>query len=76
MNGPGTCIPICFWAWFLRLIGLSDCRIVYIESIARVTSLSLSGKILYHARVADMLLVQWPRLSELYPRAQYVGRLY
>jgi len=59
-----------------RLLGLLDCRIVYIESIARVRKLSLSGLILYRLRVADSLLVQWPELQARYPRSVHAGRLY
>ncbi len=51
-------------------------RIVFVESIARVTTLSLSGKILYKARLADGFFVQWPKLAAAYPRADFVGRLY
>ena len=53
-----------------------DCRIVYVESIARVSSLSLSGSILYRGRVADGFFVQWPGLAAKYPRAKFSGRLY
>jgi beta-1,4-N-acetylglucosaminyltransferase len=49
---------------------------VYIESIARVRKLSLSGLILYRLRVADSLLVQWPELQARYPRSVHAGRLY
>ena len=51
-------------------------RIVYIESIARVSTLSLSGKLLYHLRIADLFLVQWQELKDRFPRAVYAGRLY
>lgn len=51
-------------------------QIVYIESIARVKSLSLSGNILYHLRIADLFLVQWPVLQEIYPWSKHCGRLY
>lgn len=51
-------------------------QIVYVESIARVTSLSLSGKILYHTRVADLFMVQWPELQSQCPLSKYCGRLY
>jgi beta-1,4-N-acetylglucosaminyltransferase len=47
-----------------------------VESIARVKKLSLSGKILYLSRMADLLFVQWPELQELHPRSVYAGRLY
>lgn len=43
------------------------------ESFARVTALSLSGKILIY--FADRFLVQWPELAKRYPKAEYVGIL-
>jgi beta-1,4-N-acetylglucosaminyltransferase len=52
------------------------CSLIYIESIARVHRLSLSGKILYHLRLSDSLLVQWPELQAKYPRAHYAGRVF
>lgn len=72
-NGPGTCIPICAAALGLRLLGIKYVTIVYVESICRVHTLSLSGKILL--RFADHFLVQWPQLTHRYPKAQYIGRL-
>eukprot|EP00208_Stichococcus_sp_RCC1054_P002708 CAMPEP_0206134952 /NCGR_PEP_ID=MMETSP1473-20131121/331_1 /ASSEMBLY_ACC=CAM_ASM_001109 /TAXON_ID=1461547 /ORGANISM="Stichococcus sp, Strain RCC1054" /LENGTH=212 /DNA_ID=CAMNT_0053526609 /DNA_START=392 /DNA_END=1030 /DNA_ORIENTATION=+ len=76
VNGPGTCIPICAAALLLRAFGLAKTHIVYVESIARVTSLSLSGRILYHSRIASAFFVQWPALHRRYPRSTYQGRLY
>jgi len=76
VNGPGTCIPICASAFLLRALWLSDCRVVYVESIARTASLSLSGRILYHSRVADVVMVQWPALRKRYPRSRYAGRVF
>ncbi|KAK9907372.1 hypothetical protein WJX75_002431 [Coccomyxa subellipsoidea] len=74
VNGPGTCIPICLAA---RLLGfLRGTRIVYTESIARVSSLSLSGKILYHLRLADAFFVQWHELQKRFPRSTCCGRLF
>jgi len=46
---------------------------IYVESFARVKSLSLSGKILYW--LVDRFIVQWPGLSERYKRAEYHGIL-
>ena len=51
-------------------------QIIYFESIARVSSLSLSGKILYDLRLADLFFVQWPDLQQRFPRALYAGRLF
>ncbi|EFN51637.1 hypothetical protein CHLNCDRAFT_27798, partial [Chlorella variabilis] len=75
MNGPGTCIPIAAAAWLFRLLGVCGGKVVYVESIARVYRLSLSGKILYHARLAHTFFVQWEELLQRYPRATYAGRL-
>ncbi|XP_075224942.1 ALG14, UDP-N-acetylglucosaminyltransferase subunit [Lycorma delicatula] len=72
-NGPGTCLPICLIGFMMRVFFLSDNRIVFIESICRVKTLSLTGKILLF--FADEILVQWPDLQQTYPRTKYIGRL-
>ncbi|KAL6911855.1 hypothetical protein ACP4OV_000660 [Aristida adscensionis] len=74
-NGPGTCIPLCVSAFLLKVLRFGWCSIFYIESIARVQKLSLSGLLLYKLRIADQFFVQWPQLQEKYPRSQYAGRL-
>ena len=48
-------------------------RVIYVESASRVTGLSASGRMVY--RLADLFIVQWPQLTERYPRAVYAGRL-
>ncbi|XP_077981570.1 UDP-N-acetylglucosamine transferase subunit ALG14-like [Glandiceps talaboti] len=72
-NGPGTCIPLCAAALTLTFLGVKKVHVVYVESICRVDSLSLSGKILYY--FADKLFVQWPELLKAYPKSIYVGRI-
>ncbi|KAL6500737.1 hypothetical protein OROHE_025534 [Orobanche hederae] len=74
-NGPGTCIPLCVIAFVFKVLGVRWSSIFYVESIARVRRLSLSGLLLYKLRLADQLFVQWPQLKSKYPRANYVGRL-
>ncbi|KAM3239403.1 UDP-N-acetylglucosamine transferase subunit ALG14 [Capsicum annuum] len=74
-NGPGTCIPLCVIAFLFKILGIRWSSIFYVESIARVRKLSLSGLLLYKLHMADQLFVQWPQLKEKYPRAHYVGRL-
>ncbi|WIA43778.1 hypothetical protein OEZ86_010201 [Tetradesmus obliquus] len=76
VNGPSTCVPVCAMACLYRMLALFDCRVVYVESIARVRKLSLSGKILYYGRMVDRFLVQWPELQVRFPRSIYAGRLY
>ncbi|KAL7062571.1 hypothetical protein AAHC03_01343 [Spirometra sp. Aus1] len=73
-NGPGTCIPICFVAGFVQLFMRKRTALVFVESICRTRTLSLSGQILYYSHVARVI-VQWPELLKLYPRAEYLGLL-
>ena len=68
VNGPGTCLPVCLAA---KLISCST--VVFIESICRVSSLSLTGTILYY--FVDHFLIQWPTLLSKYPKAKYRGIL-
>ena len=68
VNGPGTCLPVCLAA---KLISRST--VVFIESICRVSSLSLTGTILYY--FVDHFLIQWPTLLSKYPKAKYTGIL-
>ncbi|XP_073907051.1 UDP-N-acetylglucosamine transferase subunit ALG14 [Castor canadensis] len=72
-NGPGTCVPICASALLLGILGIKKVIIVYVESLCRVETLSLSGKILLH--LADYFIVQWPALKEKYPKSVYLGRI-
>ncbi|KAM0934189.1 putative oligosaccharide biosynthesis protein Alg14 [Dioscorea sansibarensis] len=74
-NGPGTCIPLCVAAFMFKVAGLRWSSIFYIESIARVRKLSLSGLLLYKLHLTDQFVVQWPQLQSKYPRSQYVGRI-
>ncbi|KAG8483351.1 hypothetical protein CXB51_022334 [Gossypium anomalum] len=57
------------------VVGIRWSSIFYVESIARVKRLSLSGLLLYKFRIADQFFVQWPQLQRKYPRAHYVGCL-
>ncbi|KAL9255780.1 UDP-N-acetylglucosamine transferase subunit ALG14-like protein [Drosera capensis] len=57
------------------VVGFKWSSIFYVESIARVRRLSLSGSLLYKLRIADQLYVQWPQLQQKYPRTIYVGCL-
>jgi len=72
-NGPGTCVPIVFSAFLIRVLGIKKIKTVFSESFACVSHISLSGKILYY--IVDRFFVQWSNLIQKYPRAQYIGRL-
>lgn len=51
---------------------LNTLRTVYIESFARVKTLSLSGEIIRRTRLAKVL-VQWPRLAEQDREVENIG---
>ncbi|XP_053326371.1 UDP-N-acetylglucosamine transferase subunit ALG14 homolog [Spea bombifrons] len=72
-NGPGTCVPVCLSALLLGIFGIKKIIVIYVESICRVESLSLSGRILYY--FSDYFIVQWPSLKEKYPNSIYLGRI-
>jgi beta-1,4-N-acetylglucosaminyltransferase len=77
-NGPGTCVPIIYCAFILRcLFSLVDMdrrsssssknilfRTIFVESLCRVKTLSLSGKLVYP--IVDSFVVHWPSLMERY----------
>jgi len=71
LNGPGTCFILCAAVYVNRFLGLASPRLIYIESFARVRSLSLSGKLL--RRLVDRFVVQWPELLTREGRGEYHG---
>lgn len=70
MNGPATCVPLCIAVWCLRITGAPSPAMVYIESFARVHSLSLTARIVRH--MVDRFVVQWPTAD---PHATCTGVL-
>ena len=62
-DGPGTCLPVCCAAFVLRFCGLKNTKIVFVESFARVKTLSLTGKCLLF--VVDRFVVQWKELLDV-----------
>ncbi|SCU97469.1 LADA_0H06458g1_1 [Lachancea dasiensis] len=73
LNGPGTCCIIGGWLKFLEVVTMTRSKIVYVESLARTSSLSMSGKILYP--LVDEFVVQWEELCDVYDRARCFGIL-
>ena len=67
-TGALAMIPICLIA---KICGK---KLVYIESFAKVTSATMTGKFLY--RFADQFYVQWPEMQKIYPKAIYLGGIY
>jgi beta-1,4-N-acetylglucosaminyltransferase len=79
-NGPATAVIVILASMILRFFNFrgansrGKCRTIYVESFARVKSLSLSGKLL--SRVVDRFLVQWEELEgKGGGRAEYCGIL-
>ena len=56
------------------LMKLFGGKLIYLESFAKVTSKTLSGKLLY--RFANRFYVQWEEMLKLYPNAIYKGGIY
>ena len=67
-TGVLAMIPLCL------LAKLTGRKLIYIESFAKVTSATLSGKLLY--KYADRFYVQWEQMKEIYPDAVYLGGIY
>ena len=66
-TGAGVAVPFC---WLGRLMGA---RIVYVESFARVTEPSLTGRLVHP--VAHDFFVQWPDVKRFYKKAKHHGAL-
>ncbi|MCT4411951.1 polysaccharide biosynthesis protein [Leuconostoc falkenbergense] len=49
-------------------------KIIFIESYAKSDSPTLTGKIAY--LFADMFIVQWEEMKNVYPKALYLGSIY
>ena len=59
-------------AYPISLIGkLRGCKLIYIESFARVNSASLTGRLMYP--IADLFIVQWEEGLRFFPKAVYGG---
>lgn len=77
-NGPATAVLVIAASILLRFCnfrGTKDkMRIIYIESWARVSTLSLSGRILMTGGMVNRMLVQWENLAQR-GRGEYRGAL-
>jgi len=66
--GAMVTFPFCLAG---KILGI---KVVFVESIARVYSLSLTGRLVYP--FADLFVVQWENLLKDYPKAVYGGWVY
>ncbi len=67
-TGVLAMIPMCL------LTKMFGGKLIYLESFAKVTSPTVSGKFLY--KKADRFYVQWESMKEIYPNAVYKGGIY
>ena len=49
-------------------------KIIYIEKFANIKTKTITGKIIY--KFADLFIVQWESMLELYPKAVYGGWIF
>ena len=67
-TGTHTAVPMCYIGWLFRR------KIIYIESFAKRTTPTLTGRIVYP--IATTFVVQWESMLKVYPKAQYWGGIY
>jgi UDP-N-acetylglucosamine:LPS N-acetylglucosamine transferase len=60
----------CLMALLGKLVGT---RIIWIDSIANMERLSLSGRLV--RPFADLILTQWPEVAQQYKSVEYVGHI-
>ena len=59
---------------FCVIAKLKKKKIIYIESFARVHDASLTGKLVY--KMADLFVVQWEDMRDLYPKSVLGGGIF
>lgn len=65
-NGPATAVIFILAATILKFLAVAplwSMKVIYVESWARVKTLSLSGKILLKAGICERFIVQWETLA-------------
>lgn len=67
-TGVLAIIPLCL---LMKLMGK---KLIYIESFAKISSPTKTGKLMY--KYADRFYVQWESMKEFYPDALYLGGIY
>ena len=66
-NGPATAVMVILASILLKFFGfapLYKMKTIYVESWARVKTLSLSGKVLLWMGICDKFVVQWEQLAK------------
>lgn len=67
-TGAHTSVPMCYIGRLFRK------KVIFIESYAKRTSPTLSGRLVYP--IATTFIVQWESMLEFYPKAKFFGGIY
>lgn len=67
-TGTHTAVPMCYMA---KLLGK---KVIFIETFANRKTKTKSGSMVYP--IADVFIVQWESMLELYPKAVFGGWIY
>lgn len=67
-TGTLAALPMIIIAKILRK------KVIYIETFARIYDGTRAGKLMY--KIADLFIIQWESLQEIYPNAVYGGSIY
>ena len=67
-TGAHTAGPICCLG---KIFG---CKIIFIETFANAHTKTITGRLIY--KFADLFIVQWESMLEVYPNATYGGWIY
>lgn len=69
-TGPNTAAAMCCLG---KIFGK---KVIYIESYAKRTSPSITGKWIYKFHAYTTFVVQWKSMLKFYPKAEYWGGIY
>lgn len=67
-TGAHTCVAMCYIAKLFRK------KVIYIESFANIETKTLTGRLIYP--IADIFVVQWESMLNLYPKAVCEGWIF
>lgn len=69
-TGVLSSIPMLFIGHFFHK------KVIYIESFAKISSPTMTGKLIYNKKIADQFYVQWESMKKFYPNAIFLGGIY
>ncbi len=67
-TGTHTAGPMCCIAHIFKK------KVIYIETFANVNTKTVAGSLIY--KFADLFVVQWPQMLEVYPNAKCFGSIF